>query len=72
MCHSLMKVLDHLMLRVCVDVEPIVEEIDRNDRVLAQEVNLVRYLGFRKIIYILMKRVRIFAKKRISSQVNRT
>jgi len=50
-----MEVSDHLMLRVCVDVEPIVEEIDRNHIVLAQQVNLVRYLGFRKIIYILIK-----------------
>ncbi len=55
MCHLLMEVSDHLMLRVFVDVEPIVEEIDRNHRALGQEVNLVRYLGFRKIIYILMK-----------------
>jgi len=48
MYHLLMKVLDHLMLMICVDMESIVEEIDQNDIILAEEVNFVRYLLIRK------------------------
>ncbi len=48
MYHLLMKFLDHLMLMICVDMESIVEEIDQNDIILAEEVNFVRYLLIRK------------------------
>jgi hypothetical protein len=48
MFHWLMEVLNHPMLMVCVDIESIVEEIDQNNIVLAQDMNFVEYLSIRK------------------------
>jgi hypothetical protein len=48
MFHWLMEVLDHPIVMVCVDIESIVEEIDQNNIVLAQDTNFVQYLSIRK------------------------
>jgi hypothetical protein len=48
MFHWLMEVLDHPMLMICVDIESIVEEIDQNNIVLAQDMNFVEYLCIKR------------------------